>query len=215
MIVVHVTAVVGGFGLAASARKRWRATLDHPFLVDVPDELISQLIDCGDVEQLDAFYGVVDPDLLARRLGTWERYRSTPYHQIGSQAGDSIANRALSQRSYHAGLGNDGVGLAIDAGPQEPLSSDLIETGRLSLHNLANRLLDAGAPGPFKVQPHRCFDSNRVRDTDLYVWREIVLPVVAKRSDLYIDYELQLGTGRPVPREWDPSAMYDLRGRRV
>jgi hypothetical protein len=215
-IVCHVTAVTGGFGLASSALRRWRQALEDPTMSRIPPSIVEQLVAVGDIDQERSAYRALDPDRLARRLGIWQRYRGVPYHQIASQTGDVLANRRLTQRSYHAGAGNDGAGLAIDCGPGERLSDDLIVTGRHALLMLARRMKAEGARAPFAVVPHRVFSSSRRRDTDKAVWTQIVKPVLLENPALmHADYERTVGSGRPIPRSWDEDALFDESGRRL
>jgi hypothetical protein len=212
-IICHVTAVRGGFGLMKAAHRKWRERLEHP--IDLPQRIIWQLDEAGDL-----FGDLKIPgteDRLARRLGLWERYRSTPYHEIASQTGDCVANRRLSQRSYHAGpLNAFSAGFAIDCAPDEPLDSDMVATARHGLLCLAHRMVDAGCRTPIMLAPHRAGSSSRLADTSRTAWLAVIKPTAQEHPELLaIDYHLRVGSGRPIPRAWDSEAQYDSKGRRL
>lgn len=205
-IVIHVTGVRDGFGVSIYRRQQWEQTIDRG-LVDA--DLVKQLVDAEANRFGDA--------KLAQRLALWERYRDTPYHEIAARNGDVLRNRSLAQRSYHAGKGNDGAGLAIDCAHDEELDDWLIETGRAALVDINRRLRRHGDHDrEILVGPHRSTSSQRRRDPNENVWREIVLPVIAMlQTNVRVDYEWKLGSGRQVPDIWDRNALYDARGRRL
>lgn len=202
-IVVHITAVRGGYGVSRRRVAFWEQVLMGTKKPPsrFPVELL-EVLPLGTLKDQ------------ASRLALWERYRNAPYHQIGAGNGDSIANHSLRRYSWHAGKGNFGVGWALDAGPNQALDSWMVDTGQASLATLAHRI-DPTYQRPIRVVPHRCFTSGRVRDTNPTVWREVVKPVVEQTPNLWIDYEMRRGTGRPVPRSWDPDAVFDDRGRKI
>jgi hypothetical protein len=223
-IVTHVTAVKGGFGVSSTARKRWERILGSGRLLrSTGHPSLDEQLEAGGVwfrreggfEPADG----EDTRSIANRLGLWQRYRSSvPYHQIASRNGDIIKNRELSHRTWHANAGNFGAGFAVDCGPDEKLDSWMIETGRQALRVLYTRIIDVSEYAQkhgVRVVPHRAFSSGRRRDTNPEVHREIVIPVVKEIDGLDIDYKMQMDKGRPIPREWDPNALYDSRGRRI
>jgi hypothetical protein len=197
LIVAHITAVDGGFGVSKKRVAFWE----------------KQLLNIGD-EYRDLISQIPDrEDATAQRLALWERFRGTlSYHQIGAQNGDSLANRELEHRTYHGNTGNRGAGWALDVGPKEKLTPWLIQTGQASLTHLVRRLSDAH---PITVAPHRCFSASRREDTGGDVWRRVVLPVVQQFDHLRVDYDLAENGGRPIPRSWDPSATHDDKGRKL
>lgn len=205
-IVIHVTGVHGGFGVSKRLRKRWERTVE---IGRVDTDLVAQLV--------EARANRFGDGKLAQRLALWERYRNTPYHEIAAANGDVLRNRRLAQRSYHAGKGNDGAGLAIDCAHDEELDDWLIETGRAAFSDLVRRLRRHGDPNrELLVGPHRATSGQRRLDPNVGVWREIVLPMVESlQPNIVIDYEWKLSTGRQVPDVWDPDALYDSRGRRL
>lgn len=223
LIVSHVTAVTGGFGVATSRVVAWRDLIRGQH---VPLPIMAQLADAmagtGQVVKLangDLVFVGDDEQvmMLARRLALWERYRGTvPYHQIAATNGDNISNRELLHRTWHAGLGNYGAGFAVDVGGQEALRGWHIDTGRAALRTLCDRILavsEKARRDGIRIAPHRAFSKNRRGDTGANVHREIVIPAVAELDCLRIDYTLVRGSGRPVPRTWDPAALFDANGR--
>lgn len=69
------------------------------------------------------------------------------------------------------------------------------------------------------VVPHRAWSADRRVDTDKRVWGSVVKPTVAKlnaeRVPVVIGYNTKAGGGLPIPRSWDPEALYDDKGRPV
>ena len=89
----------------------------------------------------------------------------------------------------------------------------VIETGRAGIRLLVEKARERG-DDIHLVLPHRTYAyPGRAGDCGEAIWREIVLPET-KLLQVYPDYEAAYG-GRPIPREWDPAACYDWRGRRV
>lgn len=230
-IVSHITAVKGGFGVAKSKVKAWDQKLRAG---TVPDALMLQLARAGavDVETrlpeagdnvtlLKPRFVLTDEQraAVAKRLALWERFRaSVPYHQIAAANGDNLANRELRHRTWHGSLGNFGVGWALDVGPNEALTSWHIETGRASLATLCNRILAVSAKARrdgIRIAPHRAFDRDRREDNGAAAHREIVIPTARAVDALSIDYTMVLGKGRPIPRSWDPAALFDDKGKRI
>lgn len=198
LVTAHVTDVRGGFGVSKTAVRRWR-----------------KLIDTSAVP-LALFPDVDVDDMTPERLALWERYRRLGYHRIGGTNGDVIRNHPIALRTKHGNAGNDGVGWALDVGHNEPLDDFMVETGRASLRLAILDTFEAGPDRWITVVPHRVFSAMRLNDTNVYVWRNVVLSVVAELHEIArIDYELREGTGKPVPRSWDSSARYDDRGRRT
>lgn len=205
--VVHITAVSGGFGVSRKSLAIWDAAVSAGILQKRFPLLY---------EQLRASQALDDHDLLVRRLATWERYRKTPYHQIGSQSGDVLANRSLDQRSYHAGPGNYGAGCAFDCGLADKLTDDFVATCQAALRTLHFRMRSVGDPSrQILVEPHRAYSSQRRKDPGPAAWAAIVIPVVEADPRLVVDYELCMADGLPVPRSWDNRALFDDKGKRI
>lgn len=193
--VVHVTAVRGGFGVRRARVEHWRKPS-----TPIPEEILRQLPPGG-------------RESWARRLALWERFRDVPYHTVGLRNGDVIVNRRLSQRSYHAGKGNDGAGCAFDCAPDEDLTDFTIATFRAALRLHCKRVLEASQVRPHLLAPHRAFTKQRRRDTSATIWREVVRPVIDTIPEVLIDYQIKRGSGRPVPNTWDDDALFDAKGR--
>ncbi len=224
--VSHISAVKGGFGVSRKRVKFWHRQLVSPNFGEIPTHIITQLVGCGvfDIRKKTGYseidfssitYAKIDE--LAQRLALWERYRAgVPYHQIGAANGDNLANRLLDDHTWHANLGNFGVGWALDVGAGEHLEDWHIETGRASLTTLTGRILEISTRARLRgvrIAPHRAFSPSRRGDTGANVHREIVIPTVEKCDALSIDYRMARGKGRPIGNDWDPNALYDAKGR--
>lgn len=203
-IVVHVTGVRGGFGVTSKRVRELQKQLGS-----TTHESINRI---------------------AQRIALHERYKGTPYHQIGAANGDVVRNHPLERRSWHANAANFAVGCAFDCANNETLDLWQIDTFRKALGDLYWRVClespRAWADG-VRIIPHRCSNADRRKDTDVTIWREVVLPLVAETPSLRIDYEFPFndgtaqavacrkGGGLPVPITWDPRALYDAKGRRL
>jgi hypothetical protein len=179
------------------------------------------------VHQTDCEFGVSPGQLKAAGGNVFEarlqRLMATPYHVVAmlARAGAPacvLLNHPAELRMSHASRGNGGLGLGIE-GRFPTLASgsitrrtpiaDAIEVGRTALRFAVAM---AGG-GSIEVQAHRQWSRDRTRDPGEEVWRQIVLPVVAELG-LWIDYERR-DVGRPIPREWDGAAEFDLAGLRL
>ena len=224
-IVCHITGVTGGFGISKRQKRKWENTLDiclghanstGSLSLDWQLEAAGVWEDKLRGRSSSPMYQLLsDPQLLAPRLALWERYRRTPYHQIASQNGDVLANRSLGKRTYHAGAGNGGAGFAVDCGPNEELSEQLVTTGKHGLWMLGLRMKLAGAEPPFILVPHRVYQyPGRARDTGRNVWRHIIKPTALRHPKLFrIGYEVTHPKGRPIPLSWDIDAHYTSNGK--
>jgi hypothetical protein len=205
--VIHITAVNGGFGVSRKSVDIWDAAISAGILQKRFPNLYGQLQVAGALD---------DHNLLVKRIATWERFRSTPYHQIGLQSGDVIANRDLSQKSWHGSAGNYGIGTAMDMGPKDKLTDFLIATFQGALKMSVQRLRMHGNPRRIiTLEPHRAFDKDRRLDPGPEPWAEVVIPVVEADPYLTVDYELCLAGGLPVPRSWDKRALFNDKGKRI
>lgn len=203
IITVHVTDVAGGFGLAKYQVDRWAQLLR---LGKVDRDLLAQA-QANDTDD-------------ARDLSLLERYSRDAYHRVGSRQLGSIRNHPLSLRTAHGNGGNIGPGWALDCGRDEVLTPRLRDVGVASLLDLCDDLIEhrasVGAEGPIVLVPHRVWSSDRGPDTNPTVWRGVVLPVVETlRGAAVVGYNTKGGSGRYIPRSWDPAALYDDRGRRL
>lgn len=224
MITVHVTAVKNGFGVSRQAVKRWTARQDADGHMSFPRELVPLarvLCDAGVFRETSRgrFLMLDDPQRIAERFALWERFRSTPYHEIALRTGDVLHNRRLEQKSWHGNGGNIGVGLALDMHPTETPGEDFAATGRHALTMLADRLKYARRGKPalvVRVVSHRQHKfPGRARDPGKWASEHVVVPVVGARNDLVLAHGTTTGTGRPWPQEWDAASPYDMKGRRT
>jgi len=206
---IHVTGVRGGFGVGKSAVKRWAEWLVAPS----SDKRYPILR--AAVNQLHA--NGMTYERLAVLLAQAERFRDTPYHEVGTQAGFTFANRDLSQRTKHGGPGgNDGMGIAFDTDGEEVLTPAVYVSFQLTLESALNRMLSVGDRSrTIRVRPHRSTGGMRGADPGALVWRNVVLPVLDDYPNVVVDYDYRHASGLFIPRSWDPSAHYDDRGKRV
>jgi hypothetical protein len=209
LIVGHISAVSGGFGVSKARKKYWLKALQGS------GGHISPLL----LRQFPTPILLVED--AAERLALWERFANVPYHEIALQNGDAIANHPLSRHSWHADGGNTGVGLAIDCGPNEKLSSWLVETGRFAFKVLHARLSKETTRAHLRYAPHRAFSADRRRDTNPFVHSEIMKPAISEINRtprllaVEIDYSLHTGGGLPVPNSWDSDSPFDDKGRNL
>jgi hypothetical protein len=206
-LVTHIVGVNGGFGISKAAIAKWEAALAAGGLEKRFPVMFRQLFEAGALE---------DAPKLVRRLAMWERWRNTPYHGAGIRTGDVIANRSLSQRSYHAGPGNGGAGVAFDCGSADKLTDDFVKTCQWAMVKTLERMRSVGHPDRLiLVEPHRASDKGRRQDPGKEPWERIVIPVVDADPRLTIDYEVFRSSGLPVPVSWDKRAHFDDKGKRI
>lgn len=218
LLVVHVTDITGGFGVSPKRVAYWAGELEKLLDQDAERAKTGRTFNYTKVfDQLPK--PATSPQWIvdnANRLALWERFGRTPYHWVAAHNGDVLRNHPATRRTKHGNAGNRGIGVAIDVGHKEAIDAFVIETGRAALRCALEDRVDVEAwPGEVLVQPHRCFSPQRRVDTDAFVWREIVLPVVAATPWARVDYELAENGGRPVPRSWDENALFDDKGRRL
>lgn len=160
----------------------------------------------------------------ARRIALHERMCKISYHYAALLNGDRLKINAADLYTYHGnGANKRSIGLAVEglfpgleekrAAKHNDLDDFLIETIR-GLVRLA--IMDAEAAGmPItQITAHRVYSGNRVADPGELIWEEVALWAI-REFGLTVDYELQVGSGRPIPFEWDESALYDYRGKRI
>lgn len=174
-MVVHVTGVRGGFGVAKYQ--------ERAFISD-PDPVLDSM-------GYDAYHQAL-----------FQRYRDTPYHYIVTQCGTLVKNRPLSQWSWHANGGNYGVGIAFDCDWNEQLSSGEVDAFRNAFAIALDIFSSWTGPGvKIKVASHRQFSKNRAMDPGPQIWQNVVLPEVlgGRFSKIKLDWETTKGTGLPIP----------------
>lgn len=182
-IVVHQTAC--HFGPAADPARRHDRAHDIPIhavafrdgVVALPYPLTWDLYHGN---QLNArSLGLEVEGLFAGVEGT----DHAPVHDAGGR-GDLVAP--------HPG-GTDGL---------EPL---LLETAKRALRELVERGRALGMPIE-KVWAHRQSSATRRPDPGELLWTHLVLGYAVPVLGLRTEVDLVVGDGRPVPKEWDPSA---------
>lgn len=202
LAMMHCTAVRDGFGVQKNGPTgitEWlkrlvfgRVAREQPLLY----------------EQMNHAGMLIRPDEAARFLALCSRYRNTPYHVIGSQAGYLFRNRRLKQSSHHGqGTrttgGNKGMGVAFDASPSTTLTDWLIATYRATVR-LAHLwwLEEQSEPDPeWTVVCHaQAKFPGRAKDPGPALWQRVVVPEVnALREEghaIVIDTTWRYGTGR-------------------
>lgn len=187
LVVTHVTDVTDGFGVAKSAVARWSK-------VELPD------------------------GWSPRDAALVERYHNKGYHWIGSATFDAVRNYAPTWRTVHANTANArSVGWALDVGHKQRLTDKHVAAGRASLRRCILDAFQANGGRALVVAPHRCFSPKRRVDTSAEVHRLVVLPTIGVLgpSICRIDYAIFENGGRPIPRDWDPNALFDSKGRRL
>lgn len=216
MVVDHISAVDGGFGTTERVRKKWRNMLLGRSL---PEGIQTLLCEAGLLGTNGLLLVPSNVDALAERLALWERFHaSVAYHRIALRNGDYLKNRDFLDKTWHAGLGNDGIGFAMDCGPNEILTARHVETGVYALTDTCTELYERSARAQLHgvvLVPHRAFSRGRRRDTNPEVHRKVVMVVTAKLDFVSIGYDIKLGSGREIPNTWDPNSPYDKKGRHV
>lgn len=192
VLTVHVTDVVGGFGVAPFQVARWESAQKSG---DVTEELWRQTT-------------------YPRELALLERYSRCPYHTIGSRVLGVVHNHPLTRRTVHGNHGNLGPGWALDCGHAEEITPRLRAVGIASLTELCSSMLRQPIERVVIV-PHRAWSTSRLNDPGRRVWQSVVLPVVASFGGrVVVGYNTVQG-GRPVPNDWDSNALFDSKGRRM
>ena len=200
-VVVHVTDVKGGYGIAKYQIDKQRA-LYRKGLIDA--RLLDQLPNPNDLET--SF----------RLLALWARYANEPYHWIGARNGTTIHNHITGLRTAHGNWGNRGVGWAADCGRNEPMDAGMLVSFQQSLQWCIEQTYQDNGGQRIRITPHRAYSKARRPDPNRNVWLHIVKPVVTRlTTQAYLDYDHFEDTGLPVPNTWDPDARYDAKGKRL
>lgn len=202
LAMMHCTAVTSGFGVqkyGPTGTATWRARLLSGSVEKMAPRLYEQMLAGG---------MLLDADGAARFLALCSRFRNTPYHVIGTQAGYLLKNRRKTQSSHHGqgtrtSGGNMGMGVAFDASPTTKLTDWLIATFRAAIR-LAHLwwLEDQTEADPlWRVVCHaQAKHPGRAKDPGPELWRRVVVPeVTALQSEghgVVIDLQWKYGTGR-------------------
>jgi hypothetical protein len=194
----HVTDVRGGFGVAAYQ--------------------IAALKKAGIPGALD----VQRPAACSDESWLWIctlllRYHRAAYHGLASRRVGVVRNHLRTLRTSHGNGGNRGIGLAVDCDDAETALPDALVDAGIAM-GVERGVEVHKATGETTVHVgHRAWADDRRNDPGAVVWRQIVKPVVESLGPAVavIGYNTRAGTGLPIPKSWDPSALYDDRGRRV
>lgn len=199
VVTCHVTDVDGGYGVSKRQVAAARKLIEHG---KVPAEIALQL--------------PFDIDDASYMLALLIRYSGAAYHRLASRRVGDVINHPLTLRTSHGNGGNMGPGWACDCGSKERLSPELAAAGIASLSGLVRATFERTGHVVVLV-PHRVWSSQRLGDTGSIVWRTIVLAVVEDlgRDMIVVGYNTRGGTGRYISTTFDPSALYDDRGRKL
>lgn len=202
LAMMHCTAVTQGFGVqqhGPTGTSHWRKLL-------VSGEVERQYSNL--YEQMDHAGMLLRPDEAVRFLALASRFRNTPYHIIGTQAGYLFRNRRLSQSSHHGqgtrtSGGNRGMGIAFDASPTTKLTPFLVSTFRATvrLGHLAWLEEQDEEEPQWKVVTHaQAKWPGRASDPGNALWNGVVVPEVNDLREeghaIVIDTQWRYGTGR-------------------
>ena len=200
LVVVHQTGT--RFGTSSRARNRWA-------------KLRAESEGRSEISEEDRKY--------AETMALFERFWKVPYHEVSLISGYVLDNSDVHDWTHHGGYLNFALSWSLEGkypsrrskrqSKHTELTNDIIETGRAGLERLIHRSREAGAPAD-QIVPHRTGSSNRLADCGEEVWQEIVVPV-GKKMDCEFLYSFKRSTGRPIPNDWDESALYDWRGNRL
>lgn len=207
---MHCTGVTEGFGV----QKYGPTGTDHARKLIVSGEL--RRIAPNLWEQMDHAGMFLRLEEAVRFLALALRYRNTPYHVIGSQAGYIFRNRRPKQASWHGqgtrtSGGNKGLGIAFDASPSTKLTPFFIETCIAAIRT-AHLVwyVDQLEHGPrlIIVCHAQAKWPGRANDPGKNLWQLVVVPAVLmlreEGFDVAIDTMWRYGTGRKP--EWMTAA---------
>lgn len=178
------------------------------------------------VHQLGCQLGVSKRQLQAAagdpRLALQHRVLRLPYHVVGLLCGDVIRNHPVTRYTYHGNGGNRftvGVGIeGLYPGRETTRTAkhtDLhraVMVGRAALAEAERMLRESGITGLITVHAHRNFAAKRAADPGDGIWREVVGWGIEHLS-LVPDLDLRMGTGQPIPVEWDAASRYTWAGK--
>lgn len=202
LAMMHCSAVGKGFGVqkwGPTGTAHWRKQLISGAVAKTAPNLYEQMDRCG---------MLLRPDEAVHFLALASRYRNTPYHVIGSQAGYLFRNRRITQSSHHGqgtrtSGGNKGIGVAFDASPSTKLTDHLIKTFRATVrlaHLVWHDDQDEVTPRLVIVCHAQAKHPGRAKDPGKELWQRVVEPEVRALQEeghaIAIDYAWRYGTGR-------------------
>jgi len=207
----HIACHISGieFGTSSSRRRFWENVIKAGKL---PGEVLERY-DLGDISDT------------AERIALHERFWKVPYHVVGLVNGDILFNNELDSYTFHGNYLNDeAIGLSAEAnlpglssnykvGTHTEVDDFWIETNRKAFLVAFELGMEANLPIT-GVRCHRQASSGRVGDPGEQYFK-LVLKPMAERLGLKIDVHYKVGTGFPIPVEWDSRGSVDYRGKKV
>lgn len=201
------------FGTSSSRRRFWAKAINDG---RIPDELLEKF-----KEGLEGERGEVLAQV-ATQLALHERFWKVPYHYLGLLNGDLLYNNPISRYTYHGNGGNGPlIGVAMEGHfpgiesirktKHDGFDSHVIATARAAVRLAVTKSREEGAPVE-RIYGHRQYSSGRTGDPGEGLWREVVLPM-AKELDLEVRLDFKHGSGKKIPRDWDPRGLVDYKGR--
>jgi hypothetical protein len=164
-------------------------------------------------------------------LALHRRALEQAYHAIAFRRTMSVAmGQRLVSYTHHGGfLNRKTLGFAVDGlyaglkddpdtdiredvrttwGGEEPdqFRGQIVEVARAGLARLVEEGRQAGVPIRY-VWAHRQASANRRADPGEAIWRRLVLEWAVPVLGLETQPERTWGTGRPIPRDWDPAGV--------
>jgi hypothetical protein len=205
-IACHITAT--HFGTMSSRRSVWKKLIQSG---TIPAEVLSRY-DTGDI------------DKTAARLALHERFWTVPYHVVGLRNGDVLLNNHLTSYTFHGNFLNDeAIGLASEANlpglaknrnsKHTVTDEHWVMTNRRAFEVAYELAMNENMPIQ-GVRCHRQASNGRVGDPGEEYYRLILRPM-AEKLKLTIDLDYKVGTGLPIPREWDERGKVNYRGTRI
>ena len=177
-ILIHQTAVAGGFGVTATQQKKGLEQFSE----------LSHLLPIG------------------RDCGLLWRYQTETYHAIYSPRSKNSFNlRHPSVYTFHGhGSNRYSVGWAYD-GMFTRDHTDELDVGHalVALTEYVVWLADTLSvdPSDLNFESHRQHSATRVRDPGPEIWANVVMPV-AGAMGVKLNSEHVTGTGKPIPESW-------------
>ncbi len=169
---------------------------------------------------------------LIERYGSKEAARRTRFHNVACHVaalttGEVLYVNRLPAYVWHANVANRfSVGIEVEglyAGVEGRASTiwrgraptkrseATIDAARRAVQFTLEEGLRLGMPLRW-IMPHRCYAKGRRADPGEMLWKEVALWAVDNLG-LRARYDVAQNGGRPIPLEWDPSALYDYAGK--
>ena len=160
---------------------------------------------------------------LAERLTFAARFWAIEYHYVITRDGLTLRNAPLDVCTAHGSKGNtQGFGISFEGkwpgfieGGSEAHAPSLRAQLHLVLDDLQAWMASQGVTDHrFCASAHRCFEvpAERAGDPGVWLWREVIRPVVEEREDLFINPARRHAIGRPLPQSWEPTSPFNDDG---